>query len=308
MTTLKNRLNAYEQLLRLHQPVGISLLLWPTLSALWLATGGRPAMSLVIILVMGTLLMRSAGCAFNDWINRDCGNGDSNHHVTDARVGLLKQGVIAPWEALAVAAVLTLIAFCFVWFTTRIAIGIAALALVFALVFALALRQPFFKRFFSLPKAFLGVVFLFGIPIAFAAANNTVPWYAWALMGVNVFWVVACNIEYAMANLDKDLESGKRSSALILERYDVLATAACYGLYLAGMVGVGLWWRLGMAYWIALALAAVFAAGCLWFVRSREASRCLTVFLHQHGMVILIFVGIAVDYALRLHAWPMLGR
>ncbi|MDR2244750.1 MAG: UbiA family prenyltransferase [Burkholderiales bacterium] len=304
MTTLKNRLDAYEQLLRLHQPTGALLLLWPTLSALWLATGGQPLLSLVIVFVMGTLLMRSAACVFGDWLDRDS-TGDSNPHAADTRAGPLKQGIIAPWEALALAAVLVLIAFCFLWFATYIAIGMAAAALVLAL--ALALSYPFFKRFLSLPQAFLGIAFSFGIPIAFAAANHTAPWYAWGLMAVNVFWVLAYDIEYAMARRDKDIESGQRSSALILGRYGVLATAVCYGLYLAGMVGAGLWWHLGIAYWIALALAAVGVAGGLWFVRNRETSRCATVFRHNHWIVMVVFIGIAADHALRLHAWPVLG-
>ncbi|MDR2172765.1 MAG: UbiA family prenyltransferase [Burkholderiales bacterium] len=295
MATLKNRLDAYEQMLRLHQPTGALLLLWPTLSALWLATMGRPPLSLVIVFVMGTLLMRSAACAFNDWANRDSGDGSGNSSGSD----------IKPWEALAVAAVLTLIAFCFVWFTTRIAIGIAAAALVLALAFVLS--QPFFKRFFSLPQAFLGIAFSFGVPIAFAAANDTVPWYAWGLMGVYVFWALAYDIEYAMASSDKDIELGRRSSALILGRYDVLAAVACYGLYLAGMIGAGFWWRLGMAYWIALALAAACVVCRLWLARNRETSRCFAVFRHSHWIVMLVFIGIATDYALRLHAWPLPG-
>jgi 4-hydroxybenzoate polyprenyltransferase len=300
MATIKNRLDAYERMMRLHQPIGALLLLWPPLLALWLATGGQPPLSLVIVFIMGTLLMRSAACAVGDWLNRDS-DGDGNRSGNSSGVD------IKSWEALAVAAVLTLIAFCFVWFTTHIAIGIAAVALVLGLALAFVSSQPFFKHFFSLPKAFLGTAFLFGIPIAFAAANNTVPWYAWGLMGIHVFWVVAYDIEYAMAKRDKDIEFGRRSSALILGRYDVLATATCYGLYLAGMVGVGLWWRLGIAYWVALALAAAGAACGLWFVRNREVSRCLTVFCHSHWIAMLVFIGIAADYALRLHAWPLLG-
>ncbi|MCL2297664.1 MAG: UbiA family prenyltransferase, partial [Proteobacteria bacterium] len=273
------------------------LLLWPTLSALWLATGGRPPLSLVIVFVMGTLLMRSAACVLNDWLHRDSNDND------DAEP--LKQGVIAPWEALALAAVLTLIAFCFVWFTTKLAIGMAAAAL--ALALALAFLQLFSKCFFSLPQALLGIVFLFGIPIAFAAANSTVPWVVWGLMGVHVFWVGACDIGKAMANRDRDSERGRCTSALILGRYDVLAAAACYGLYLAGMIGAGLWWRLGIVYWIALALAAACVACGLWFVRHREASRCFAVFRHNHGIVMLVFIGVAADYALRLQAWPVPG-
>ncbi|MCL2309002.1 MAG: UbiA family prenyltransferase [Proteobacteria bacterium] len=312
MTPLKNRFDAYEQMLRLHQPAGVLLLLWPVLSALWLATGGRPPLSLVIIFVMGTLLMRSVGCALGDWLDHNKGrnNGGSDRgdgqRTADNRAGLLERGVIAPWEALAVAVVLTLIAFGFIWFTTRIAIGIAAVALVSAL--ALALVQLFYRRFVSLSRVFFGIAFLFGIPLAFAAANNTVPWYAWGLMGVHVFWIVAYDIEYAMARRDKDIERDRRSSALILGRYDVLATAVSYGLYLAGMVGVGLWWRLGIAYGVALALATACAVGCLWLAHSRKTSHCFAAFRCNHWIGVVIFIGVVADYALRLHSWPMLGR
>ncbi len=297
MISLKDRLDAYERLLRLHQPIGTLLLLWPTLSALWLATAGRPPLSLLIIFAMGTLLMRSAGCAFNDWVDRDI-----DRHVARTQTRPLTQGVIAPWEALAVAAALSLIAFCFVWFTTRVAIGLSVVAL------ALALLYPFFKRFFSLPQAFLGIAFSFGIPMAFAAANDTVPWHAWILMGINLFWVVAYDTEYAMADRADDLKLGLRSSAITFGRGDVLAVAVCYGLYLSGMVGAGLWRHLGMAYWLALVLAAVCAAYHLWLIRTRDPACCFAAFRHNHWLGMAIFVGIVADYALRLHAWPVWGR
>ena len=316
MTSLPNRLNAYEQLLRLYQPSGAFLLLWPILSALWLTTSGWPPISLVIIFVMGTLLMRSAGCALTDWLDRHnhlrgSSGGDGVPHHVDTRAAPPKksisaQGVIAPWEALAVAAVLALAAFGFIWFTAPVAINLSVGALALALV--LALLQHRLKRVLSLPHAAFALVFLFGIPMTFATANHPVSWFAWSLLGIHVFWILACDIESAMANRDEDAAFGWRSSALLLGRYDVLAVAICYGLFLAGMALVGHWWHLGVTFWIALALAAAGMLFFLWFIRRRKPSRCATAFRHQQWIVMVIFLGIAADYTLRLHAMPMLGR
>ncbi|MDR2710528.1 MAG: UbiA family prenyltransferase [Burkholderiales bacterium] len=303
MSFSKTRFDAYERLLRLHQPSGALLLLWPTLSALWLATGGRPPLSLIIIFVMGTLLMRSAACAISGWLDRD------RSHEGGAAQGAAQgasQSAMASWEALALAGVLTLIALCFVWFTTRLAIGISAIALAVAVV--LALLHSLFKRAFSLPHAALGLLFLFGVPATFAAANNTVPWYAWGLMGVHLFWIVVCDIGVAMANREEDRALGRRSLSLLAGRFDAAAMAVCYAMFLAGMAYVGHWWRLGVAYWIALALAAAGMVFFLRFIRNRETSRCVIAFRNQHWIVMAIFIGIVVDYALRLHAWPVLGR
>ncbi|MCL2872026.1 MAG: UbiA family prenyltransferase [Betaproteobacteria bacterium] len=316
MISLLNRLNAYERLLRLHQPSGALLLLWPILSALWLTTSGWPPISLVIIFVMGTLLMRSAGCALADWLDRNnaihgSSGGDGVPHKVDTRAAPLKKsasarGVIAPWEALVVAAVLALASLGFIWFTAPVAIDLSVGALVLAL--ALAVLQHRFRRVLSLPQAAFAFVFLLGIPMTFATANHPVSWFAWSLVGIHVFWVLACDIEAAMANRDEDTALGWRSSALLLGRYDVPAVAVCYGLFLVGMALVGRWWHLGMAYWIALAVAAAGMVFFLWFIRRRKPSRCAATFRHQQWIVMVIFIGIVVDYTLRLHAMPMLGR
>ncbi|HEX7328822.1 MAG TPA: UbiA family prenyltransferase, partial [Casimicrobiaceae bacterium] len=189
--TLSQRLDAYERLLRLDKPIGTLLLLWPTLSALWLATRGAPSASLLVIFVMGTWLMRSAGCAVNDWADRDF-----DGHVKRTAQRPLAAGVIAPWEALVLGAALAALAFVFVLFTNRTAVAWSFPAL------AIAIAYPFFKRFFAIPQAFLGIAFSFGIPMAYAAAQNHIPAIAWILLVINLFWVIAYDTEYAMVDRD----------------------------------------------------------------------------------------------------------
>jgi len=224
--TLVERLDAYERLMRLDKPIGTLLLLWPTLSALWLAAAGAPGGSLLLIFVVGTLVMRSAGCAMNDWADRDF-----DAHVARTAGRPLAAGDIAPWEALAVAAAGAFFAFLLVLFTNRTAIlwSIPALGITVA--------YPFFKRFFALPQAFLGIAFSFGMPMAYAAVQNRVPPLAWALLVINLFWVVAYDTEYAMVDRADDAKIGIRTSALTFGHADVLAVAICYALYLAGTAG-----------------------------------------------------------------------
>ena len=174
------RIDAYERLVRLDKPIGIALLLWPTLSALWLAAYGAPSASLILIFTLGTILMRSAGCAVNDWADRRF-----DAHVERTARRPLATGEIEPWEALVVGAALALLAFLLVLATNRTAIALSVPALLIAIVY------PFFKRFFTLPQAFLGIAFSFGIPMAYAAVNNAVPAIAWWLLLLNLFWVMA---------------------------------------------------------------------------------------------------------------------
>jgi 4-hydroxybenzoate polyprenyltransferase len=291
--SLAERLDAYERLLRLDKPIGVLLLLWPTLSALWLATRGAPAWSLVVIFVMGTWVMRSAGCAFNDWADRDF-----DAHVKRTAQRPLAAGVIAPWEALVVGAVLTAVAFAFVLFTTRTAILWSFPAL------AIAIAYPFFKRFFALPQAFLGIVFSFGIPMAYAAAQNRIAAIAWILLGINLFWVVAYDTEYAMVDRDDDARIGIRTSALTFGRFDIVAVAACYAVYLGAMVWVGRVYALGVAYAAGLALALAIALYYLWLIRERDRAACFRAFLGNQWLGLAIFAGIALDYALRQGRWP----
>ncbi len=200
------------------------LLLWPTLTALWLASDGRPRWLWIIVMTVGTLLMRSAGCAMNDWADRDL-----DAHVERTAKRPLAVGEIEPFEALYLAGLMAFFAFLLVLLgTNRVAVLWSIPAL------AIAIAYPFFKRFFALPQAFLGIAFSFGIPLAYATALGRVPAIAWALLVINLFWVIAYDTEYAMVDRDDDRRIGIRTSALTFGRFDVLAVALCYVAYLGG--------------------------------------------------------------------------
>ena len=291
---IADRIDAYERLIRLDKPIGTLLLLWPTLSALWLAAGGRPAWLLVLVFATGTLLMRSAGCAINDWADRAF---DPQVKRTAARP--LAVGEIEPWEAMLLAAGLAFCAFQIVYLATNRATILLSLPAV-----VVAGTYPFFKRFFALPQAYLGLAFSFGIPMAFAAVHDDVPRLAWWLLAFNVFWVVAYDTEYAMVDRDDDLKLGLRTSAIAFGRLDVAAVMACYAVFLGGMAWLGEGRGMGPLYYAGLAAAA----GCaLWhwrLIRGRARDGCFRAFLHNHWLGFAVFAGIALDYAVRLHAWP----
>jgi len=291
--TIVARLDAYERLVRLDKPIGILLLLWPTLSALWLAALGSPPWSLVLIFTMGTILMRSAGCAVNDWADRRF-----DAHVKRTAGRPLATGEVAPWEALVVGAALALCAFLLVLATNRTAI---LLSLPGA---AIALAYPFFKRFFFLPQAFLGVAFSFGIPMAYAAVFDRVPPIAWWLLLLNAFWVIAYDTEYAMVDRDDDVRLGLKTSAIAFGRFDIAAVLFCYAVYLAGMAAVGIALRMGVAYYAGLAVALACAMYHLWLIRHRDRERSFAAFLHNHWLGFAVFAGVALDFAVRFSAWP----
>ncbi|HET7032056.1 MAG TPA: 4-hydroxybenzoate octaprenyltransferase [Casimicrobiaceae bacterium] len=287
------RVDAYERLVRLDKPIGILLLLWPTLDALWLASQGTPSWSLVLIFTMGTILTRSAGCAVNDWADR---RFDPFVERTARRP--LAAGEIPAWEALAVAAVLGTCAFAFVLATNRTAILLSFPAAAIAIVY------PFFKRFFFLPQGFLGIAFSFGIPMAYAAVYDRVPPIAWWLLVLNAFWVIAYDTEYAMVDRDDDAKLGLRTSAIAFGRFDIAAVLLCYAVYFAGMVAVGRVLNLGVAYYAGLAVALGCAAYHGWLIRDRDRNRCFVAFRHNHWLGFAVFAGIVVDYAVRFRAWP----
>jgi 4-hydroxybenzoate polyprenyltransferase len=292
--TLRERIDAYEKLLRLDKPIGTLLLLWPTLAALWLASFGYATASLIVVFTLGTLLMRSAGCAFNDWADRDY-----DAHVKRTAQRPLAMRRISPWEALVLAAVLALAAFVLVVLATNRATVLWSFP-----ALAIAIAYPFFKRFFVLPQAFLGIAFSFGIPMAYAAVYNGVPPLGWVLLVLNLFWVVAYDTEYAMVDRDDDLRLGLRTSAITFGGYDVAAVAVCYAVYLAGMAVVGYYLRLGWSYYTGLAVATVIAGWHVWLIRGRAREACFRAFLHNHWLGFVVFAGIAIDFAVRAHAWP----
>lgn len=285
LATVAKRITAYERLIRLDKPVGALLLLWPTLWAVWIASFGQPGIEIVVIFVAGTFVMRSAGCAINDWADRDF-----DGRVARTRDRPLAASEIAPREALAVGVVLAAIAFCYVLFLNRFAILLSVAAL------AIACSYPFAKRFFPLPQLFLGIAFGFGIPMAFAAIRNALPWECWALLAANVCYSFAYDTEYAMVDRDDDLKIGIRTSAITLGRYDVAAVMASYVLMLVILAGTGILLRLGWTYYAGLTAAAVMIHYHYTLIRGRSSEGCFRAFRHNNWVGFAIFAGIALSY------------
>jgi 4-hydroxybenzoate polyprenyltransferase len=283
-----NRLALYARLVRIDKPIGILLLLWPTLAALWFASNGKPDWRLVAIFSIGTVLMRSAGCAINDFADRDF-----DRHVKRTAQRPLTSGRIAGWEAVMVAAILALVSFLLILPLNALTreLSIAAVAI--------AASYPYFKRFFAIPQAYLGIAFGFGIPMAFAAVQDTVPPAAWLLLLGNIFWAVAYDTEYAMVDRDDDLKIGIKTSAITFGRFDVAAVMLCYTAALAIVFLVG--WQHGLRAWFAAGMLV--AAGCAVYhyqlIRERDRMRCFTAFLHNNWLGAAVFAGIALDYTLR---------
>jgi len=289
MNAFLARLDAYEKLVRLDKPIGILLLLWPTLWGLWLAAApARPPLALTWLFILGTVLMRSAGCAINDYADRDF-----DRQVERTKMRPLAAGAIRPWEALAVAALLALAAFGIVLTMNRLTIALAFAALAIAAIY------PFTKRFFWMPQAWLGVAFGFGIPMAFAAELDRVPPLAWALLGANILWTIAYDTEYAMVDRNDDLRTGIRTSAILFGRHDVAAVMGCYTLFLAAMVGIGQWQVYGPAYFAGLVAASLIAAYHYRLIRDRTREGCFRAFRHNNWLGAAVFAGIAADQALR---------
>lgn len=280
---LRQRLALYARLVRLDKPIGSLLLLWPTLSALWLASNGRPDWSLVAIFTIGTVLMRSAGCAINDFADRDF-----DRHVKRTAERPLTSGRIAAWEAVAIAAVLALLSFLLILPLNALTLQLSVLAVIVAGTY------PYFKRFFALPQAYLGIAFGFGIPMAYAAVLGTVPADAWILLLANVFWALAYDTEYAMVDRDDDLRIGIRTSAITFGRFDVLAVMVCYAasLLLIGLVGASR--GLGPAFFAGLLVAAGIAVYHYTLIRGRERMRCFAAFRHNNWLGAAVFAGIVL--------------
>lgn len=277
------RIDAYERLVRLDKPIGALLLLWPTLWAVWLAAGGRPAFDIVLIFVLGTFLMRSAGCAINDFADRDF-----DPYVKRTRDRPLAAREILPWEALAVAAGLAAAAFALVLFLNRMAIGLSFVAL------AIAASYPFTKRFFPFPQAVLGIAFGFGIPMAYAALRNTLPPECWLLLAANVFYSIAYDTEYAMVDRDDDAKLGIRTSALTLGRWDVPAVMGSYAAMLVLLAATGWLVRIGWPYYAGLAVAAALMVYHWFLIRDRSREGCFRAFRHNNWVGGAIFAGIVV--------------
>ena len=282
---MKNRLHLYLQLIRWNRPAGWLLLLWPTLSALWVASHGFPGWHLVVVFTLGTFLMRSAGCCLNDVADRDF-----DRHVKRTAGRPVTSGKLSSKEALAVGAVLALLAFGLVLTTNRAAIAWSFVALAVTVIY------PFAKRYVSMPQAVLGVAFSFGIPMAFAAVQSRVPMLAWILLAGNLFWVIAYDTEYAMVDRDDDLKIGMKTSAITLGRFDVAAVMLSYLIYLS-IWALALIQRAPSAiYLIAIALALLQAVWHGWLIRKRERDDCFKAFRLNHWLGFTVFAGLVLSW------------
>jgi len=294
----RSTLSLYLDLIRWNRPAGWLLLLWPSLGALWLASGGFPGWHLLTVFVLGTILMRSAGCCINDVADREF-----DKHVERTANRPVTSGALSVRQALTAGAVLALCAFGLVLTTNAVTIVWSVAAL------AVTLAYPYAKRFVAMPQAVLGVAFSFGIPMAFAAVNggpfsiegvwHAVPPLAWGLLLVNLFWVLAYDTEYAMVDRNDDLRIGMKTSAITLGRYDVLAVMVFYAVYLLGNLWLLHDQGLGWPHWFSIEIAGVQALWHFGMIYKREREGCFRAFRMNHWLGATVFAGLAWGLHLR---------
>lgn len=287
-SALAARLTLYERLMRLDKPIGTLLLLWPTLWALWLASEGKPAGRVVWIFVLGTLLMRSAGCVMND-----LADWRFDAKVKRTRDRPLATGAVSRAEAWALAAALTLAAFALVLSLNRLTALLSFAAL------GLAATYPLTKRFLAIPQAYLGIAFGFGIPMGYAAVLGTIPPEGWWLLAANIFWAIAYDTEYAMVDRDDDVRIGIKTAAITLGRREVAAVMACYGATLVLLAGIGIHHALGVLYYVGLAGAAILMVYHYRLIRGRDRDACFKAFNQNNWVGAIIFAGMSADFAMR---------
>lgn len=280
-----NRLGLYARLVRMDKPIGTLLLLWPTLWALWAASGGMPDWHFLIIFVVGTFLMRAAGCAINDYFDRDF-----DRHVKRTEQRVLTTGQIKPSEALWVAAGLALCAFALVLTFNALTIKLSFVAAF------LAGTYPLMKRWFGVPQAYLGIAFGFGIPMAYAAIANEVPMVAWVMLAANICWTIAYDTEYAMVDRDDDIRLGLKTSAITFGRFDVLSVVLGYAASLILLCWVGLLSGWGWPYFTGLFVALVIAIRHIFWIRGRDRDACFRAFRHNNWVGAAIFAGVVAQY------------
>jgi 4-hydroxybenzoate polyprenyltransferase len=285
---MKKKIALYLDLIRWNRPAGWLLLLWPTLSALWIAANGFPGWHLLVVFVLGTILMRSAGCCLNDVADQDF-----DKHVKRTANRPVTSGALGSKEALMLGAVLALLAFGLVLTTNKATILWSFAALAVAIIY------PFAKRVFSMPQAVLGVAFSFGIPMAFSAVQGAVPLLAWILLLGNLFWVIAYDTEYAMVDRDDDLKIGMKTSAITMGRYDVVIIALCYVLYLSIWTLAGAFHAYSAIYLIALFIAVLQVILHIWLIKNREREACFKAFRLNHWLGFTVFAGIALSLTIK---------
>ena len=300
---MRERLNLYLDLIRWNRPAGWLLLLWPSLAALWVAAGGWPGLHLLAVFVLGTILMRSAGCCINDVADREF-----DRHVKRTAERPVTRGAVSVREALLLGAALALVAFGLVLTTNPATIVWSFAGLAVTLIY------PYAKRHVSMPQAVLGVAFSFGIPLAFVAVGSSnlawqditlqvlsdaVPMQAWGLMLFNLFWVLAYDTEYAMVDRDDDLRIGMKTSAITLGRHDVSGIMAFYAVYLCGWYGLLEQQKLGWPWILALCLAGLQAVWHFLLILDRSRDGCFRAFRLNHWLGATVFAGVVLGFALR---------
>lgn len=285
---IKQRLQQYAYLVRLDRPIGILLLLWPTLWALWIAAEGMPDLKILFIFVAGVVLMRSAGCAINDYADKDI-----DPHVARTQNRPLASGKVSPKDALAIFTLLCAIAFGLVLFTNQLTIYYSFGAV------ALAAIYPFMKRLTFMPQVILGAAFSMAIPMAFAAQTGKVPSIAWLLFTANLVWTVAYDTMYAMADRAEDLKIGVKSTAILFGEGDVLITMGLQGMFLLALYFVGERWALGQWFHVSLIAAAVLMVHQFNLISTRKPAECIRAFLNNNYVGMTVFAGIVVHYLSR---------
>ncbi len=284
---LIRKINAYERLMRLDKPIGILLLMWPTMWALLIAGEGQPNWQVTIIFITGVVLMRSAGCIMNDIADRHF-----DGHVERTKNRPLVIGEVSTKEALFLAAALTLAAFILVCFLNKMTILLSIVALF------LAATYPLTKRFLVIPQAYLGIAFGISIPMAFAALQNQIPAIAWWLMLANIFWAVAYDTEYAMVDRNDDIKIGIQSSALLFGRYDVFAIICCYIGMLGIFIGIGQAKHFSVYYYIGIAIAAALVFWQYQMIKNRSETNCFKAFLSNNWIGLILLISLVVEYHL----------
>lgn len=271
--------------MRLNRPIGIFLLLWPTLWAIWIASDGKPDWKMVVIFILGTTLMRSAGCIINDYADKTI-----DPHVRRTANRPLASQKIRPRSALILAVILCVFAFLLILPLNHLTLLLAIPALI------LAATYPWAKRFLAIPQAYLGIAFGFGIPMAFAAIQNQLPLIAWLMLIANIFWTIAYDTEYAITDREDDLKIGIKTSAITFGQYDVCAIMVCHALFISIMAYIGMQLNFGVGYFLGLLLAIVLIAYQYTMIKNRDPARCFAAFKHNHWVGASLFAGIILHY------------
>ncbi len=288
--SMADRIQTYAQLMRLDKPIGILLLLWPMLWGLWFAAQGLPDWQILIIFVLGTILMRSAGCVINDYADRKI-----DPHVERTKNRPLAAGRVSSKEALLLAAGLSVCAFLLILPLNQLTIMLSVPALF------LAGTYPFTKRFFAMPQAYLGIAFSFGIPMAFAAQTDNLPPIIWILMLANLFWVIAYDTAYAIVDKPDDLKIGIQTSAITFGRFDVLGVMVCHACFIAIMLIIGQLQQMNLVYYAGLMGATGLIIYQYTLIRNRDRALCFKAFLHNNWVGMVVFAGIALDFFIFPH-------